>query len=140
MRVLPPLSLPNRYIETSVLSTQPCAASSASTATCWVPLHPPSHARPNVSWLEVLNRKSKQSKLHSSTTTKNPVFLGLQTLIWVTKTAPIATCWVPLNPPPHARPNVSWLEVLNSTLKQSKSQISTITFGSNIMVLTMTKP
>ena len=135
-------SNPNPHLtpQSPGLSTWLCAASSAPITTRWVPLHPPSHARPNVSWLEVLNRKSKQSKLYSSTTTKNPVFLGLQTLIWVTRTAPITTCWVPFNPPPHARPNVSWLEVLILTLKQSKSQISTIIFGSNIMVLTMTEP
>ena len=90
-------------------------------------MHPPSHARPNVSWLEVLNRTLKQSKIHSSTTTENSVFLGLQTLIWVTRTAPTTTCWIPLHPPSHARENDCLLEVLNLTLKQPKMHSSTTT-------------
>ena len=116
----------------------PCAASSALMAMCWVPLHPPSHARQNVSWLEVLNRTLKQSKMHSSTTTENPVFLGLQTLIWVARTAPTTTCWIPLHPPSHARENECLLEVLNLTLKQSKMHLSTTIQSAAIIVITLT--
>ena len=138
MRVLPPLSLPNRYIKPSGLSTQLCAASSALMATCWVPLHPPSHAHQNVSRLEVLNLTLKQPKMHSSTTTENPVFCGLQSLIWSTSSAPIVTCWIPLHPPSHARENECLLELLNLMLKQSKIHLSTTIESAAIIVITLT--
>ena len=113
-------------------------ASSAPMATCWIPLHPPPPARPNVSWLEVLNLTLKQPKMHSSTTTENPVFCGLQSLIWFTSSAPIVTCWIPLHPPSHARENECLLEVLNLTLKQSKMHLSTTIQSAAIIVITLT--